>query len=156
MKKLIPLVLTALTVALIAPALTAEAQEGGRKVLYLFSADFPPNAATQYPTPPVQETKFWQLLDREMKATDSLVLTENLENADYRVELRCAGVLKCSKLAVDIKDVERNLLGSFYLKNYSPLWGIAAPNLEKVARDLTWRLDERFKQLEQGGYGHTD
>lgn len=126
----------------------------GRKQLYLFSLDFPSDPLVQYPSPPVKETKFWQLLDREIQATNDLALTENMEHADYRVELRCSGIFNCSKLTVDVKDAERNVLASFPLKNFAPFWGLGAPNLHKVSQELALRLDERIRALPQGGYGY--
>lgn len=126
----------------------------GRKSVHLFSLNFPPDQIAQYPIPPMQETRFWQLLDREMQATDHLTLTESLEEADYRVELNCSGIFNCSELAVDIKDAQRNLLTSFTLKHIAPFWGLGKPNLDKISRQLAIRLDERIKQLGQGGYGY--
>lgn len=136
------------------PAVTTPVKE--RKLLHLFSTDFPPNMVSQYPTPAVKETRFWQLLDREMAATSDLSLTENMEYADYRVELRCGGVFNCSKLLVSVKNPERIVLTSFTLKNFAPFWGLGAPRLNQVARDLTQTLDERINLLDQGGYGDTD
>lgn len=128
----------------------------GRKMLHLFSTDFPPNGMAQYPSPPAKETRFWQLLDREMARTADLTLTDNVEQADYRIELRCGGVLNCSKLLVDVKTPDRIVLTSFKLKNYSSFWGLGAPRLEQVAHDLSQTLEQRIKLLDQGGYGHTD
>lgn len=135
------------------PAVTTHA---GRKMLHLFSTDFPPNVVAQYPTPPVKETRFWQLLDKEMAATPDLTLTDNLEDADYRIELRCGGVFNCSKLLVDVKNPDRIVLTSFKLEKFSPLFGLGAPRLDQVARDLTRTLHERINLLDEGGYGHTN
>jgi hypothetical protein len=127
-----------------------------RKTIYLFSGDFPQNLFTQYPTPPIKETRFWQFMDKEMSGTGDLRLTEDPTRADYRVELRCSGLRNCSKLMVDIKDPNRNLLSSFSLKRFSSLGGLGDPKLDVVARELTQKLDERLKLLPQGGYGNTD
>lgn len=136
------------------PAVTST--PAGRKMLYLFSTDFPPNRVAQYPTPPAKETRFWQLLDREMGRTSDLSLTENALEADYRVELRCGGVFNCSKLLVDVKSQDRIVLTSFKLKHFSTFRGLGVPRLEQVAHELSQTLDQRIKLLEQGGYGHTD
>lgn len=156
---ILPVALVGLSLATAAlfPAMAHSQEAGsGRKMLYLFSTDFPPNPLVQYPTPPVSETKFWQLLDKEMGATEDLTLTENLEEADYRVELRCGGIFNCSKLVVDVKSPKRDVLTSFSIKNFAPHHGLGAPKLELVAQQLTQKLDERIKLLDQGGYGHTD
>ncbi len=166
-KKILPTALIGLSIAIAnfvpvhsqeeTPAVaTQEETTGSRKVIYISSGDFPPNAVTQIPTPAAAQTRFWQLMDKEVQNTQTLALTESLEQADYRVDLRCAGILNCSQLAVDVKDTDRNVLASFKLKNYSPLWGLAAPNLEKVAHDLTNRLDERIRMLGKGGYGYSE
>lgn len=136
----------------------AQSQEytDGRKMLYLFSLDFPPDIPAKYPIPPLQESRFWRLLDREIRATDNLALTENMEMADYRVELHCSGALNCSELAVDVKDSQRNMLTSFVIKNIAPFFGLGRPDLDKVSRQLAIRLDERIKRLNQGGYGFSE
>jgi hypothetical protein len=133
-------------------------QEGtSRKMLYVFSLDFPPDVVAHYPTPPLQQTRFWQLLDREIQATNNLSLTTDQELADYRVELRCTGLFPCSQLAVDVKDPQRNTLTSFNLKKFSPFFGLwKKPDLEKVARELAILLDERIRLLSQGGVGYYD
>lgn len=143
------------------PAAARQSQEvegGGQKVIYLFSTDFPPAPIGVSPSPPVAETRFWQLLDEEMRKTGALSLTENMEEADYRVELRCAGITHCSKLRVDVQSPARDVLSSFNIQEVLPYKGIfgGKPRLEKVAHDLATRLDERIKLLKQGGYGYTE
>lgn len=138
--------------------LLAHSQEGGsnRKAIYLFSTEFPPSVFTQYPSPPLQETKFWQQLDKDISATQDLVLTQSLEDADYQVELRCSGVINCTRLIVDIKDSKRSLLTSFNLTKYTPHFGLGRPNLTYVSQKLTQKLDEHLKLLEKGGYGYSE
>lgn len=158
-RAIIPVVLVGLSIlATNLLPLPAQSEEtSGKKALYLFSLDFPPDLTTQYPSPPMQETKFWQLLDQEMQATHNLMLTESMEKADYRVEIRCAGALNCLNVAVDVKDLQRNVLTSFEIKRIHPLLGLWKPDLEKVARELAIRLDDRLKLIEQGGgYGYAD
>ena len=48
--------------------------EAERKKVYLFTADFPQNVFTQYPSPPLEETTFWKLLNKEMASTSGLTL----------------------------------------------------------------------------------
>src|SRR5690606_19443754 len=85
MKRWMTLALVGLTVlpALLLGTPTMQAQETQhqRKMIYLFSPDFPPAPRVRHPLPPDQVTRFWQLLDKEMKETASLGLTENLEEA---------------------------------------------------------------------------
>lgn len=158
-QKLLPAVLLSLGLlgSSVFPQL-AHSQEDGthRKVVYLFTTDFPPSVMTQYPSPPLQETKFWQLLDKNFTATQDLSLTDSLEDADYRVELRCSGILNCTRLIVDVKDSKRTLLSSFNLTNYSSYWGLGKPNLNFVSQQLTQKLDEHLKLLDKGGYGYSE
>lgn len=139
--------------ALLVGSLTSQAQEG-RKVIYLFNPDFPPAEGVRHPLPPDQETRFWQLLDKEMKATSSLALTENVEKADYRVETECAGIFYCTRLNVSIQTPQRDVLGSFVLDKVKPLSPFKKINLDDVAHRFVQRLDERMSLLEQGGYGY--
>jgi hypothetical protein len=122
-----------------------------RKIIHLFSKDFPPGAADV--TSPASETRFWQALDKAMKENGSMALTENLEEADYRVELRCSGIFKCTNLRVDVRTPQRDVLTSFVLHGVTPIPHISVPKLDLVAQNLTTKLDEHFKSLEQGGYG---
>jgi len=135
------------------PLLAHSDTPDGRKVIYLFSQDFPPDPILQYPSPPIKEARFWKLMDLEMKATPDLSLTNDMQQADYRVELRCTGVLYCSNLAVDIKDMNRNELGSFKIKKTAPWLGLKPIPLERIARELTLMLDERIKHFPEGDYG---
>lgn len=134
----------------------SQAGDANRKQIYIFSAEFPPNTLAQYPAPPIQETQFWQLLDKEFSTTRDLALTENLEYADYQVELRCGGVINCTKLIVDVKDSKRTLLTTFTMSNFSLYFNLGRPNLSYVAQKLTQKLDDRIQKFSQGGYGYTE
>ncbi len=138
--------------------LLAHSQEAAtsRKNIYIFNPEFPPSVMAQYPTPPLQETRFWQLLDKNFNATGDLALTQNLEDADYQVELRCSGVVNCTRLIVDVKDAKRTQLVSFSFGKYTPYWGLGAPNLPYVAQQLSEKLNEHLKLLNQGGYGYSE
>jgi len=126
-----------------------------RKKVYLFTADFPQNVFTQFPSPPLEETTFWKLLNKEMASTSGLVLTSDPEKADYRVEMRCSGVFNCSRLIVDVKSPERNPLTSFSLTHINRFEGLGSPMLDKVSHELAQRLDERIRLIPRGGYGYS-
>lgn len=154
-KTLVPTALIGLLLlGAVAKMPAAEAQDASRKVIYLYSLDFPPDAMVQTPSPALHETRFWRLMESEFAKTNDLALTQNLEEADYRVELRCGGIRKCSKLMVDIKNPQRDVLASFALKSIRPL--LTPPNLEQVVHDLTERVDEKLYEMEQGRYGFTE
>jgi hypothetical protein len=126
-----------------------------RKKVYLFTADFPQNVFTQFPSPPLEETTFWKLLNKEMASTSGLVLTSDPEKADYRVEMRCSGVFNCSRLIVDVKSPERNPLTSFSLTHVNRFEGLGSPQLNKVSHELAQRLDEHIRLIPRGGYGYS-
>lgn len=128
----------------------------GRKRIYLFSSDFPSDPLAQYPSPPAEETQFWRLLDKDMSATNDLTLTPDPARADYRVELRCGGIFRCSRLRVDVKTSQRQMLTSFSLKNVNNFWGLGSPRLDQVSHELTLRLGEHIHSLPQGGTGNSN
>ena len=157
MTRLQKVLLTLLAGTLIGGAIPTQAQDAveaeaapQRTVIYLYSHDFPPSPTNAYALPAL-ETKFWQLLDKEMQQTDNLVLTQALDEADYRVELRCAG-FQCNKVRVDVKNPNRDVLTSFTVKNQKPPL-IGLTNLELFTASFAQKLNERLKLLEQGGYG---
>ena len=126
-----------------------------RKVIYLFNQDYPPAGIVQHPTHPVQLTKFWQVLDKQMRETRNLALTESVEDADYRVEIKCAGITHCSKLRVYLQSPQRDVLSAFTLHKVKPLFLSAnTVQMEGVAQRLATRLQESIDALEEGGYGY--
>jgi len=126
-----------------------------RKVIYLFNQDYPPAGIVQHPTHPVSLTKFWQVLDKQMRESRSLALSESLEDADYRVEIKCAGITHCSKLRVYIKSPQRDVLSAFTLhKVKAGLFTPSAELMDNVASRLAQRLQESIDALEEGGYGY--
>ena len=139
----------------VAPPVDAPAVAPPRKVVYLYSLDFPPDIYATNPIPALHETDFWRLMDKEMAQTPDLALTENLEEADYRVELRCSGIISCTHLVVDIKNPQRDVLASFTMKKMRPsLFG--KPNLPIVAKNLTAKIDERINAMNKGDYGYSE
>ena len=127
-----------------------------RKVIYLFNQDYPPASIVQHPTHPVALTKFWQLLDKEMRGTRNLALSESVEDADYRVDIKCAGISQCGKLRVYLQSPQRDVLSSFTLKNVKSSF-FSAPShgvMDSVAKRLAERLQESIDALEEGGYGY--
>ena len=137
--------------------LAAQAQDtpDTRKVVYLLNPDYPPAGIVDHPTQPVQITHFWQVLDQEMHATKNLALSESMENADYRVEMKCAGITYCSKLRVYVQSPQRDVLSAFTLnKVKSPFSSVNKAQMSDVAKRLAQRLQTSISQLEEGGYGY--
>ncbi|MDX2085865.1 MAG: hypothetical protein SFZ03_10815 [Candidatus Melainabacteria bacterium] len=119
--------------------------------LYVINPDFPPARFSDYPLPPVEETRFWQLLDTALDKTQTLTLTENIEQADYRVELLCTGITYCSKLQVNVYSPQRDALASYQLKVRRYPW--QSFDLARTASVLGSTLTERVALLQQGGVG---
>ncbi len=137
-----------------APAAYQSDSNPNTKRIYLFTTDFPPASFGQYPSPPIKETRFWQDVDKEMTAGQRLSLTDDPTQADYRVELRCSGILNCSKLVVDLKSPKRDVLATFPIIHINSYGGFGSPNLEKVAKVLNEELIHHIDLLGQGGYGN--
>jgi hypothetical protein len=133
--------------------LSAFSQEGAapKSKIFVFSQDFPPDIFFEHPQPPVKETRFWQLLDKNMREHSSMELTENLEDANYRVTLECSGVAWCGKIKVYLMTPHRDVLASYSIPG-RPLF--FPPNLGLVAKRLTETLDYRIASIEQGGVGN--
>jgi hypothetical protein len=117
----------------------------------MFTQDFPPDILFEHPIPPVKETRFWQLVDQSMRNKSSLELTESLEDANYRVELECAGIVWCTKVRVNLMTPNRDVLATYSIPG-RPM--MLPPNLSLFAKRLTETLDYRVAAIEQGGLGN--
>lgn len=128
------------------------AQDGpGRKMIYMFSDDFPPDLFFQHPQPPVRTTRFWQILDKAMNENTDLQLTEDVEEANYRVELMCTGITWCGKVRVDVMTPNRDVLATYSIPGKLPfLW----PNIAVTAQRIASTLDSRIAAIEEGGVGN--
>lgn len=133
-----------------------QASEGfdEKTVIYLQNNDYPPSTMISYPSHPVRETRFWQELDRSMRNTGKLMLSESVEDADYRVSLECAGIFKCTKLKVYIKTLERDILSSYTIHGIRGPLGLWNQSTAKVADRLSESLAEKMDLLSRGGYGY--
>jgi len=119
-----------------------------RTSVYIYSADYPPHEIAQHPLPPVKESAFFRELDREFQMASKLSLTPNVEEARYRVNLVCSGVLHCAKLQVIIMTPKRDVLSSYRLNGVrrGPFGLFMAPMPEVVKR-LTQTLDEKIEGI---------
>lgn len=131
--------------------LQAFSQEQPRNKIFLFSDDYPSDILFEHPQPPVKETRFWQYLDRAMRERSSMALTENLEEANYRVELRCSGITWCGKVKVYLMSPHRDVLASYSLPGKAMFF---PSNLKLMAKRLTETLDYRISAIEEGGVGN--
>lgn len=128
----------------------------GRKVLYINSPDYPAEAVIKYPQNPSQKTEFWQELDRAMQMTRNLSITENLEQANYRVDIKCAGLAFCTKLKVYIRSPKRDVLASYTIPKIKQTANLEKKPIANTASRLATSLQERIDELERGGYGYSN
>lgn len=146
-----PFFATCLGLGLFLTALTNVGISQEKAKVYLFNNDFPPDLFVNHPQPPVRDTQFWRYLDKAFKNT-SLELTENLEEANYRVELHCVGITWCSKLRVDVLSPTRDVLATYKLPG-RPLY-LGHANTERTANRLAESLDKRINLINEGGVGN--
>lgn len=124
-----------------------------KTVLYLYNPEYPPTEAVQYPPSAERVTRFWQLLDKEFASTD-LTLTSNIEEADYRVELKCTGVPYCTRLRVYILTPQRDVLSSYSIGAGRMFLVAGTPMISRVAARLSETLQEHIDLLGKGGFGY--
>ncbi|MEM0952060.1 MAG: hypothetical protein AAGI66_07970 [Cyanobacteria bacterium P01_H01_bin.74] len=120
-----------------------------RKV-YVFSSDFPPGGLINYPASSQKQSAFWGDLNQAFLNTPRLMLTNAVEDADYRVELRCSGIVNCKHLTVDLKSAKRVALTAFRLKDIRNWFG--DPDYSLVSTRLVEVLNQKIAQVERGGF----
>ena len=129
-----------------------ETPSTGKRVIYVQNSEFPPNEVfVSYPPNQKRKTRFWEYLDKEL-AANNMRLTENMEEADYRVDLKCAGIIQCSRLQVFIESPNRDVLTSFPVEQVRLLY--TPPQVPIVARRISEKLEQHLNLLEKGGYGY--
>lgn len=126
-----------------------------KKTIYVNNPDYPPVNLVSYPTRPQEQTNFMKLLDLELQKTQHLSLTENIEQADYRVNLECAGITNCTELKVFVLSPNRDVLTGFSIKNIATRFGFKRREMGSVIQELTDSLNKRISQLDQGDYGYS-
>ncbi|MBX2860589.1 MAG: hypothetical protein KTR14_05105 [Vampirovibrio sp.] len=125
----------------------ASANAPGHLKIFLYNQDYPTNdALMRFPRPADENTKFLGYLGHEFQTTNWLSLTETTEEADYRVDIKCAGIIYCTKLRVYVKSPDRAILSSYTLD-------IKKKPVEIVASDLANTLASRISKVEQGYTG---
>jgi hypothetical protein len=153
MKRWIALISLMVGIGTFSAALAPVAHADGeaRSKIYIFTQDFPPDIFFQHPQPPVSTTKFWKLLNHEIQERTNLELTPNLEEANYRVDLRCGGVVHCNRVRVDVMTPYRDVLTSYDLPGkILGFW----PNVSLMSQRLATTLDIKIAALEDGGFGN--
>lgn len=129
----------------------AQSQGAARDKIFISTVDFPNDALFEHPIVPEKETRFWQLLDRNFRERSSMELTENLEEANYRVNLECAGIVWCTKLKVVLMSPHRDILASYSIPG-RPM--MIPANLPLMAKRITETLAYRIDSLDRGGMGN--
>lgn len=80
--------------------------------VHLTNSEFPARPFAQYPTDPIAHTQFTAYLNETLMMNGGLQLINDIQDADYRVELRCTGALHCGQLQVNLFDAKRLFISS--------------------------------------------
>lgn len=127
----------------------------GKKAIYVYNPDYPPVNLVAHPPKPQQQTNFMKLLDLELQKGQQLSLTENVEEADYRVNIECAGITNCTELRVFVLSPKRDVLTGFSIKNIASRFGFKRRDMGSIVNELSDSLSKRIGQLDQGDYGYS-
>ncbi len=128
----------------------AHSQGAAKTKVFVSTVDFPPDIFFEHPIPPAKETRFWQLLDKNFRERSNMELTENLEEANYRVNLECSGIVWCTNVKVYLMSPHRDMLATYSLTGRPMMF---PPNLSLFTKRLTETLNYRIDSLDQGGMG---
>lgn len=103
------------------------------------------------PSDPVKLTAFQKYLSTAVNSYETMAFTNHLEEADYRVEIECTGLLLCSRLQLNVYDVHRNFLASLQLPRKRLI--NSDENLKAEAQYIAESVNKRLQAFPQGGYG---
>jgi ferredoxin len=113
--------------------------------------EFPTRLFGGAPRDQAMFTQFQKDLYSAVNSFDGIEMTNHLEDADYRVEIECAGVLLCSRLQLNVFDMHRNYLASLQMPRAHVL--VSEANLQDEARMIAGAVHKRLMAFPQGGYG---
>jgi hypothetical protein len=131
------------------PAVSAPAYK-----IHFSNYEFPTVFLGGAPRDGVRLTQFQKNLYTAVNSYDGVQMTNHLEEADYRVEIECAGVLLCSRLQLNIFDMHRNFLASLQLPRRHLV--VTDTNLQDEAQSIASAVHKRLMAFPQGGYGTYD
>ncbi len=114
--------------------------------------EFPTRFLGGSPSDPVKLTAFQAYLSTAVNSYDTMAFTPHLEEADFRVEIECTGLLLCSRLQLNVYDLHRNFLASLQLPRKRLINSDA--NLKGEAHHIAESLNKRLQAFPQGGYGN--
>lgn len=103
--------------------------------VHFSSTEFPPAPFGQIPSPPLAETAFYEALVRDTQDSGYVSLMETPHLANYRAELRCAGVFHCSQLKLDLFTPDRKALATYNLPGRRFPW--SQVDVEATAQTIT-------------------
>ncbi|MEB3287213.1 MAG: hypothetical protein VKJ04_06890 [Vampirovibrionales bacterium] len=126
-----------------------------KRTIYVYNPDYPPTPISVYPQKPEDQTNFLKLLNDELSKNNYLEMTENVENADYRISIECAGATACTKLRVFIMTPKRDVLNGFTVEKIAGPFGWSRLPLHVVVDKISDDLQQRISKLEQGDYGYS-
>ena len=114
--------------------------------------EFPTQFFGGSPSDPVKLTAIQKYLSTAVNNYDTMAFTNHLEEADYRVEIECAGLLLCSRIQLNVYDMHRNFLASMQLPRKHLL--NTEENLNAEAKHIAEAVNKRLQAFPQGGYGN--
>jgi ferredoxin len=119
--------------------------------IHFSNYEFPTRLFGGAPRDQAMLTQFRKDLYEAVNGFEGLRMTNHLEDADYRVEIECTGVLLCSRLQLNVFDMHRNYLASLQMPRAHLL--VSEANLHDEARMIAAAVHKRLMAFPHGGYG---
>lgn len=120
--------------------------------IHFSNYEFPTRWFAGNPSDPVKLTAFEAYLHEAVNHFDAMKMTPHVEEADYRVEIECAGVLLCSRIQLNVYDMHRNFLASMQMPRLHLINSDA--NLKAEAEHIAETVNKRVLAFPEGGYGN--
>ncbi|MFM7389348.1 MAG: hypothetical protein ACKO34_01840 [Vampirovibrionales bacterium] len=123
--------------------------------VHITNPEYPPRRFAQYPPNPVEYTHFTAFLNEALSRNGGLKMVDNIETADYRVEIRCSGLVHCGDLQLNLYDAKRTFLNSVMLPANRK--GVEkSERLYSIANSIAKSVHKQIASIPMGGYGAYD
>jgi hypothetical protein len=120
--------------------------------VHITNTEYPPRKFAQYPPDPVEYTHFTAFLNDALSRNGGIKMVENIESADYRVEIRCSGLVHCGDLQLNLYDAKRGFVNSVMLPANRK--GVQkAERLYSIADTIAKSIHKQIASVPMGGYG---
>jgi hypothetical protein len=120
--------------------------------IHFSNYEFPTRWFAGNPSDPVKLTAFEAYLHEAVNNFEAMKMTPHVEEADYRVEIECAGILLCSRVQLNVYDMHRNFLASMQMPRLHLINSDA--NLKAEAEQIAEAVNKRVLAFPDGGYGN--